>query len=142
MISPFTSSKEFLEAKGPIYTFANSPAIISFLLILTLLIVVYFIYSSYAMQKEGGSKASNPAVMGMLLVAGLATSLADPLMGTQKKQPTTAHRQDTYHQQRVGKADSSLGMLLGAIGGASSLLGRQFQAQRRSTSRRRRQQRF
>jgi hypothetical protein len=141
MISPFTSSKEFLEAKGPIYTFANSPAIISFLLILTLLITVYFVYASYAMQKEGGAKASNPAVMSVLLVAGLATALASPLLGTQKKQPTTTHHQET-HQQRVSKVNSSLGLLLGAIGGAGSLLGRPFQAQRRSAPRRRRQQRF
>jgi hypothetical protein len=141
MSSPFTSSKEFLEAKGPIYTFANNPTIISFLLILTLLITLYFIYASYAMHQKGSSKASNSAVMSVLLVTGLATSLAGPLLGTQKKQPTNAYRQDTY-QQRVNKVNRSLGMLLGAIGGAGSLWGRQFQVQRRIASRKRRQQRF
>jgi hypothetical protein len=142
MSSPFTSSKEFLEAKGPIYTFANNPTIISFLLILTLLITVYFVYASYAMHQKGKSKASSPAVMSVLLVAGLATSLVSPLLGTQKKQPTTAYRQDTY-QPSASKTSGALGMLLGLMGGAGSLLGRrQLQVQRRSVPRKRRQQRF
>ncbi|MCY7285644.1 MAG: hypothetical protein LH679_19880 [Cyanobacteria bacterium CAN_BIN43] len=45
MSSPFSSFKEFSDAKGPIYTFANNPTMIGFLLVVSLAITVYFFYA-------------------------------------------------------------------------------------------------
>jgi hypothetical protein len=47
MSSPFSTFKEFSEAKGAIYTFANSPIVSSIFLMLSLMITVYFVYASF-----------------------------------------------------------------------------------------------
>jgi hypothetical protein len=116
MSSPFSSAKEFIEAKGPIYTFANNPTAIGVFLVLGLAITVYFFYASFAMYHKGKSKA-DPMVMGVLLVAGLATSMASALMGTdQKKQPATAYRQELRYQQRAEHRNPSHSVLVGLMG--------------------------
>ena len=133
MSSPFSSAKEFLEAKGPIYTFANNPTAIAILLILSLAITIYFIYASYNMKREdSGSK--NPAMMSILLVAGLAASLTGFLSGQQK--PTTEAR--TRYEQRSQRQIQPMAALLGLMGGVS--MTRQLQP--RSLRKLPRQQRF
>ncbi|MBD2102561.1 hypothetical protein [Leptolyngbya sp. FACHB-261] len=64
--SPFKTSEEFLKAKGPIYTFADNPTIISILIGVSILILLYFIYSSYTIKK-GAPAPQNPAVLGLLI---------------------------------------------------------------------------
>jgi hypothetical protein len=117
MSSPFSSAKEFMEAKGPIYTFANNPTAIGVFLVLSLAIALYFFYASFAMYHKEKSK-TNPVVMSVLLMAGLATSMASALMGTdQKKQPATAYRQDLRYEQRAAHRNSnSNGLLMGLMG--------------------------
>lgn len=138
MSSPFTNAKEFLEAKGPIYTFANNPTIIGLLLALNLAIAIYFLYSSFAMYRKTGSKGNDPALMSVLLIAGLATSLAGSLLEFQRKQPTTtAHRQDMRHERRVERHNNPIGMFLGLMGAGSVWTG-----QRRSQYKRYKQRRF
>jgi hypothetical protein len=134
MSSPFSSAKEFMEAKGPIYTFANNPTAIGVFLVLSLVITIYFFYASFAMYQKEKSKA-DPVVMSVLLVAGLATSMASALMGTdQKKQPTTAYRQDLRYEQRDEHRNTSNSVLMGLMG--AGLMRRP--SQRRSRSDRRR----
>ncbi|MCU0536460.1 MAG: hypothetical protein MUD14_21440 [Hydrococcus sp. Prado102] len=140
MSSPFTNAKEFLDAKGPIYTFANNPTIIYLLLALSLAIAIYFIYASFAMYRKDKSKANDPALMSILLIAGLATSLAGSFKDTQKKQPTTAYRQNIRYEQRVERHNNPAIAFLGLIGSAGAVLG--YKMQGRSSRQRRKQRRF
>lgn len=75
MISPFETFEEFSTAEGPIYTFANSPAVIGVLLIICLLISLYFVYASFVIKK-GVSTGQNPMFLGIVIATG-ALSLAD-----------------------------------------------------------------
>lgn len=88
--SPFTTYKEFLEAKGPIYTFANNPTMIGFFLALTVLILLYFIYATFAPRSQS-KNTQNPVALGMLLMVGLSSTLASNLYNFVQKdgQPPT-----------------------------------------------------
>ena len=131
MSSPFSSAKEFLEAKGPIYTFANNPGAITVFLILSLAITVYFFYASFAMYRKEKSK-TDPLMMSVFLVAGLATSMASALMGTdQKKQPVTAYQPDLRNERQAEQRNHSDGLLMGLTGA-----GAMRRPQRRSRSHR------
>lgn len=88
MSSPFKTSKEFLEADGPIYSFGGSPVIISFFLVISGIILLWFIYASYTM-KTGKPKANNPVVLSLLIVTS-AFSLAESIY--------TSHHQKTKHK--------------------------------------------
>lgn len=66
MTSPFKTSEEFLKAKGPIHTFADNPTIIGILIGVSILILLYFIYSSYTIKK-GSPAPKSPAVLGLLI---------------------------------------------------------------------------
>jgi hypothetical protein len=72
--SPFTSAKEYAEAKAPIHTFANQPIVIYVLLGVSVLIFVYFIYASFSM-KQGVSGAKSPVLLSLMLATS-AFSLA------------------------------------------------------------------
>lgn len=69
MSSPFQTSQEFLEVKGPLYTFANSPFWLTLFLVFTVLILLWFIYASYNIKSNDSSK-SDPAVMSVLILTG------------------------------------------------------------------------
>lgn len=63
MTSPFKTYKEFSEAEGAIYTFANSPAMIGFLLILCTLLLFYFLYKSYTMKQDAPKVSASLSVL-------------------------------------------------------------------------------
>lgn len=67
MSSPFKTSQEFLEVKGPLYTFANSPVWLTIFLIFSVIIFLWFIYASYKIKSDEPS-ASDPAVMSVLIL--------------------------------------------------------------------------
>lgn len=69
MSSPFKTSQEFLEVKGPLYTFANNPFWLMLFLAFTILIFLWFIYASYKIKSSEPSK-SDPAVMSVLILTG------------------------------------------------------------------------
>ncbi|WP_319423027.1 hypothetical protein [Pleurocapsa sp. FMAR1] len=69
MSSPFKTPQEFLEVKGPMYTFANSPFWLILFLVFTVLIFLWFIYASYKI-KSSESSHSDPAVMSVLILTG------------------------------------------------------------------------
>ena len=69
MSSPFETPQEFLEVKGPLYTFANSSVWLTFFLILNVIIFFWFIYASYKIKASESSK-SDPAVMSVLILTG------------------------------------------------------------------------
>lgn len=131
MSSPFSNAKDFLEAKGPIYTYANNSTAIGIFLAISFALTVYFFYASFAMYRKDET-GSNPALMSLFLVAGLATSMASSLMGTPKKQPVTAYRHEISAAQRVAQRNNPVGMFLGLAGiGAGARQGKGKQ-QRRS----------
>jgi hypothetical protein len=76
--SPFSTYKEFLEAKGPIYTFANNSTMIGFFIVLTILILLYFIYATFAPRSQS-TNTNNPVALGVLLMVGLSSALASNL---------------------------------------------------------------
>jgi hypothetical protein len=135
MSSPFSNTKEFFEAKGPIYTFANNPTAIALFLALSFAITVYFFYASFAMYRKG-SKANDAVLMSVLMIAGLATSMASSLLGTPQKQPVVAHRQDIRNEQRAEHRSSPVGILLGLVGLGAGSIGKPL-GRRRSPSKRR-----
>lgn len=72
MSSPFSTFQEFSEAKGPIYTFANNPGIIYFLLLVCLAITVYFFYASFNLKQEQSPSQSAKALGALILAGGLS----------------------------------------------------------------------
>ena len=69
MSSPFKTSQEFLEVKGPLYTFANSPVWLTLFLVFTVLIFLWFIYASYKI-KTSSNVNSDIATMSVLILTG------------------------------------------------------------------------
>ena len=70
MSSPFETPQEFLEVKGPLYTFANSPVWLTLFLILSVIIFLWFIYASYKIKGSSDSKNSDIATMSILILTG------------------------------------------------------------------------
>ena len=70
MSSPFKTPQEFLEVKGPLYTFANSPVWLTIFLILSVIIFLWFIYASYKI-KSSSDVNSDIATMSILILTGL-----------------------------------------------------------------------
>jgi hypothetical protein len=129
MSSPFSSFKEFSEAKGPIYTFANNPTMIGFLLVVCLAITVYFFYASYTMKVE--THAKTPKAIGLLLMAGAASILGMEFAPQSPKQPETsrhAQAQRAHNWQPLA--------LLGLVGTGGTQLGRKRRSPRRKSRRR------
>ena len=69
MSSPFKTSQEFLEVKGPLYTFANSPVWLTIFLILSVVIFLWFIYASYKI-KSSSDVNSDIAAMSIIILTG------------------------------------------------------------------------
>ena len=70
MSSPFKTSQEFLEVKGPLYTFANSSVWLTLFLVFSVVIFLWFIYASYTIKNSSDSKNPDPAMMSILLITG------------------------------------------------------------------------
>ena len=70
MSSPFKTPQEFLEVKGPLYTFANSPVWLSVFLIFSVIIFLWFIYASYKI-KGSSDVNSDVTTMSILILTGL-----------------------------------------------------------------------
>lgn len=69
MSSPFKTPQEFLEVKGPLYTFANSSVWLTLFLVLSVIIFLWFIYASYNIKSSSNSN-SDPAMMSVLILTG------------------------------------------------------------------------
>lgn len=114
MVSPFKTFEEFTAAKGPIYTFANSPGMIAFLLIIGALLFLYFIYASFTTKRT--ETPQSPLVLSVLLVTGLVSLLQGAYtQSTQKAAHTTAEARVT----RVASGWQPVA-LLGLMGGAAA----------------------
>lgn len=131
MISPFSSFKEFSEAKGPVYTFANNPTMIAILLVICLGITVYFFYASFTMKQED-SKPVTPATLAMLLLAGAASLIGSLIPGQPSRQPTAAYRSQPAIQRQA--RDWQPLAVLGLTGVGGSLFGRKKTSRRRRRS--------
>ncbi len=84
MSSPFQTPQEFLEVKGPLYTFANNPFWLILFLVISVVIFFWFIFASY---KINGSKSTpaNPAMMSILLLTSfLSLAQSAYISGTNK----------------------------------------------------------
>jgi hypothetical protein len=116
MSSPFSTFQEFSEAKGPIYTFANNPGIIYFLLLVSLAITVYFFYASFSLKQEQSPSQSAKALGALLLAGGLSlfSGLSQP-----QKQPdsTRSTRTEARSNSPAWQPLAALGLMGGtAIG--------------------------
>lgn len=131
MTSPFSNYQAFSEAKGPIYTFANNPTMIAFLLLISLAIAVYFFYASFNLRQDE-SKAKNPAVLSILLLASAASLVTSLLQPAADKQPTVSDRRSSTQvaQSKTWQPFAMLGM----VGGIGTAIGRK--KSRRSKPRR------
>jgi len=117
MSSPFSTFEEFANAEGPIYTFANSPAIITIFLLLSLAITVYFFYASFGM-KQDMEKSVDVKALGLLLVAGLTTIAGTLFNPNLQKQSEATQARSRLEQPNRGLA--SLGLLgMMGLGGAN-----------------------
>lgn len=115
MSSPFSSFQEFSDAKGPIYTFADNPTMIGFLLLVGLAITVYFFYASYTMKQETAIKP--PTAIGLLLVAGAASVFG--LFTPQKltpHQPPGSRQSPSQISTKPGQKFWQPLLLLGMVG--------------------------
>lgn len=89
MSSPFSTLQEFTEAKGPIYTFANNPTMITILLLICLGITIYFFYSACTIKQE---TKPDSTTLSALILAG-CVSLSSFLLPAPQK-ATAAYRQE------------------------------------------------
>ncbi|NER85329.1 MAG: hypothetical protein F6K42_38705 [Leptolyngbya sp. SIO1D8] len=77
--SPFKTWEEFEgtidgPTGGAIYTFADRPALIGIMVVVSALLFLYFIYASFNIS-SGKSTAKSPPMLGMLLIAGAASAM-------------------------------------------------------------------
>jgi hypothetical protein len=146
MISPFETFEEFSTAEGPIYTFANSPAVISVLLIICLLISLYFVYASFVIKK-GTSNAQNPMFLGIVIATG-ALSLADHLYSNHVKGNNYSREEAALHRPtanvtqpkapfRTTSSSFQPLALLGLVGGGAATRRRKNRPQRYAAIRKR-----
>ncbi|PIG93124.1 hypothetical protein [Gloeocapsopsis sp. IPPAS B-1203] len=84
MSSPFSNPKEFLEVEGPIYTFGNNSTIITFLLIVSAVLFLWFIYASYTI-KSGKPAPKNPVVLSLLIAASTVSFASSVYNSTVEK---------------------------------------------------------
>jgi|YNPMSStandDraft_2_1061718.scaffolds.fasta_scaffold16742_1 hypothetical protein len=78
--SPFSSFKEYVEAKGAIYTFANNSTAITILLILSLLVFLGLLVFSCLMKSrlsEQQTPSPNLVAMSVALLTGFLPGLGD-----------------------------------------------------------------
>jgi hypothetical protein len=78
--SPFTSFKEYAASKDAIYTFANNPAVITVLLILSFLVLLALLVFSCLMKSrlaEQESASPNLTAMSIALLTGFLPGLGD-----------------------------------------------------------------
>lgn len=129
MSSPFTTFEEFSNAEGAIYTFANNPTMIAILLILSLLITLYFFYSSFFMKQEDLEHPLDTKAIGLLLVAGFA-SVMGSLLHPEPAPKTEATRPAASRSAQASSPWKPLALLgLTSIGG----IGASRKAMRRSS---------
>jgi len=120
--SPFSTHTEFLEVKGPFYTFSHQPGVIAFLLILCALGSLYFVYASFVIKK-GAPAPKSPVILGILLALGMA-STADSIYHQYQKQSNSSRMaQSTGHPTIAANRSSDAGLLkslafLGMVGGS------------------------
>jgi len=132
MSSPFKTPQDFLEAKGPIYSFSGNPAIIGLLIILSVGILIWFIYAAYTIKNDK-PEAKNPVVVG-ILIALSAFSLAESVYKPhiEKDNRTITHKE--VGNERVGRAkrghEGYIPAVLGMIASGSTLQ-RQYRKSRR-----------
>jgi hypothetical protein len=116
MTSPFSTFEEFSQAEGPIYTFANNPAVISVLLLICLAISVYFFYASFGLKQEQ-SGSQTVKTLGALLLAG-GVSLLSGLSQPQKQPDAMRTRYETRSSDRPSwQPFAALGLM--GMGGTS-----------------------
>ena len=72
MSSPFKTPQEFLEVKGPLYTFTNSPVWLTIFLVLSVIIFLWFILASYKI-KSSSNVNSDLTAMSIFILTGLVS---------------------------------------------------------------------
>jgi hypothetical protein len=125
MTSPFKTFQEFNEAEGPIYTFANNSAIIGILIVLSALILLYFIYMSYAMKQD---TPKGPVSLGAIILAGALSLAGLSHTHAPKQTPETARRQSQSELARLQPL-----ALLGMVGIGTKTLRQRHRKPRRSS---------
>jgi hypothetical protein len=138
--SPFSTYEEFYEATGPIYTFADRPAIIGILFVVSVLIFLYFIYATFT-TKKGHSDAKSPVILGLLAATSVA-SAADALYMTyfQRNEAPQASRitqaiDRSAQSNRQGPIQSLIGLGMVVIGGSQGTRRHSSRRTRKASSR-------
>lgn len=119
MSSLFSTFEEFSSAEGPIYTFANAPAFLGFLLLLNVAIGVYFIYSSFNIH-QAKSSSRNPAVLGILILASAVSFTSSLLHIHSNRQSETATHRSRYESTAAAKKSPFAAIGLMGLGGVSA----------------------
>ena len=135
--SPFSTYEEFYESTGPIYTFADRPAIIGILTVLSALIFVYFIYATNTMKKGGDAGASMKGLMGLLLASSvlpIADAVYNQYIQRSDHRPTVSmvrDKEEAIAPESGPMANVQPLALLGMLGtGAGASLRRKRKSQR------------
>lgn len=76
MTSPFSTFEEFSNADGPIYAFANSSGVITFLILLSAAISLYFLYASFGMKNEFAKPTDDTGAIALLIATGVSALLS------------------------------------------------------------------
>lgn len=135
MTSPFKTFKEFSEAEGVSYTFANNPTIVGILIVLSVLVFLYFIYASFSIKK-GKFTAKSPTVLS-LLIATSAFSLAQSVYTSEveKMNNTSSKKEEVSERVTSSKRGQGWQVPMAAVG-MTVASGRIIQRRSRKRSRR------
>ncbi|GAB4137745.1 MAG: hypothetical protein Fur0046_12020 [Cyanobacteria bacterium J069] len=140
MTSPFSTFDEFSSADGPIYAFANSPSVVTFLILLSAVISLYFIYASFGMKQDFEKPATGSAAIAVLIATGISTMLSLVPGYAPARRTEAAHPRPSAAKVQTAQRNPISGALLGLTGmvatGRGKRLGRRVRPAVRSARRR------
>lgn len=136
MSSPFSTFEEFSAAEGPIYTFANSPGVITFLILLSALISLYFLYASFGMKNEFAKPTDETGAIALLIATGVSALLSLVPGYSSSYRSEANDSRPTAARVQFGRGATLPGVFLGLAGitGSATSQGKQ-RLRRRSATR-------
>ncbi|MFQ3617747.1 MAG: hypothetical protein SNJ57_03210 [Cyanobacteriota bacterium] len=135
MSSPFSTFEEFSAAEGPIYTFASSPGIITFLILLSAAISLYFLYASFGMKNEFAKPTNETGAIALLIATGVSALLSlVPGYGSSQRLEANDSR-PMAAKVHTGRGAALPGVLMGLASATGLATGRSKQRPRRSAAR-------
>lgn len=134
MSSPFSTFEEFSAAEGPIYTFANSPGVITFLILLSAVISLYFLYASFGMKNEFAKPTDETGAIALLIATGVSALLSLVPGYSPSQRLEASNSRPTVARVLAGQRSALPGVFMGLTSLTGLVTGKSQQRPRRRSS--------